>query len=59
MNKPWHEQNRMRRNATIEQRLAWHIEHQRHCQCRPIPQSLVPLLAERQPMDAPPRKRRS
>jgi hypothetical protein len=35
----------MPKNATTEERLAWHQEHQRHSSCRPIPASLRPLLA--------------
>ena len=33
----------MPRTATPEQRLAWHLDHQRHCACRPIPARLVSL----------------
>jgi HEAT repeat protein len=33
----------MPRNATPEQRLAWHLDHQRHCGCRPIPSRLAAL----------------
>jgi hypothetical protein len=48
MNKTWHEHNKMPKNATLEERLAWHQEHQKHCHCRPIPKGLLPLLrAER------------
>ncbi len=41
INKAWHETNRMPQNATLEQRIAWHLEHQKHCQCRPIPEKLL------------------
>lgn len=41
INKAWHEKNRMPKNATLEQRIAWHQEHQKHCQCRPIPEKLL------------------
>ncbi len=36
----WHRRHRMPARATIEQRVAWHLEHQRHCACRPIPKGL-------------------
>jgi dihydrofolate reductase len=42
----------MPRGATEQQRLAWHLEHQRHCNCRPIPKSLA-ALAARQSQRAP------
>ena len=46
-NREWHEQNRMPRNPTLEQRLAWHLAHAQACQCRPIPASLLKLLETR------------
>src|SRR5262249_29872336 len=45
-NKSWHARHRMPKSATTEQRLAWHLEHQKHCQCRPIPESLRLLAAK-------------
>lgn len=39
----WHKQNRMPCNATPQQRVAWHLEHAKHCQCRPIPDSVLAL----------------
>jgi len=33
--------------ATLEQRLAWHRKHARHCGCRPIPAKLLGLMRER------------
>ncbi|HSW88417.1 MAG TPA: hypothetical protein VLG12_04605 [Candidatus Saccharimonadales bacterium] len=40
INREWHEENRMPKNPTIEQRIAWHTEHQKNCNCRPIPPKL-------------------
>ncbi len=34
INVEWHEKNQMPKNATIEQRIEWHMEHLRHCNCR-------------------------
>jgi hypothetical protein len=41
MNKPWHEENKMSLKPTLEQRILWHKEHQKHCACRPAPKSLA------------------
>ncbi len=41
LNKEWHLKHRMPANATIEQRIAWHVEHQKNCSCRPIPKKLL------------------
>jgi hypothetical protein len=42
LNKAWHEEHRIPANATLAQRMQWHLEHRMHCACRPIP----PKLAE-------------
>ena len=34
INKAWHLENKMPKNATIEQRITWHQEHMKHCDCR-------------------------
>jgi len=36
INKVWHEQNRMPKNPSVEQRIAWHLEHSKNCSCRKI-----------------------
>ena len=43
VNAQWHARHPMPRTATPEQALAWHLEHQRHCACRPIPARLASL----------------
>jgi hypothetical protein len=40
LNAEWHAKHRMPRNATPGQRLAWHLEHQKHCACRPLPAAM-------------------
>jgi hypothetical protein len=52
MNVKWHEQHVMPERATLEQRIAWHGEHQLACACRPIPAKLQALM-----LDKPRRKR--
>lgn len=39
--KEWHKKNRMPKSATFEQRVQWHLAHQRHCACRSIPANLL------------------
>lgn len=46
INKEWHEKNKMPKNPTFEQRVKWHLEHQKNCNCRPIPQKLLSEMAE-------------
>jgi hypothetical protein len=38
--KKWHEANPMPKSANLKQRVAWHIEHAKHCGCREIPASI-------------------
>jgi hypothetical protein len=33
--------------ATLEQRIAWHLDHQQSCACRPIPAGLQAELSRR------------
>jgi len=40
LNKGWHAANSMPKNATMAQRVAWHLEHQQNCGCRPIPRTV-------------------
>ena len=40
INKEWHLANRMPVNATIEQRIAWHLKHASECGCRDMPTSI-------------------
>jgi hypothetical protein len=45
MNRDWHEAHVMPKNATIAQRIAWHVEHARVCACRPIPAKVAEAMA--------------
>lgn len=40
INKEWHLANRMPRNPTPQQRLTWHLEHEKNCSCRKMPASM-------------------
>jgi len=40
INKSWHEKNKMPKNASFEERVRWHLEHQKNCSCAPIPEKL-------------------
>jgi hypothetical protein len=47
LNKEWHLAHRMPKNPTEEQRIHWHIEHAKHCQCREIPSWLKTEIKKR------------
>lgn len=49
-NKSWHEKNRMPSNATVQQRIDWHLDHAKACGCRPMPASIIQLIKERRPV---------
>lgn len=34
INKEWHLAHPMPKKASIEQRIEWHLEHSKHCNCR-------------------------
>lgn len=41
INKEWHLKNKMPKNPSFEERVKWHLAHQKNCQCRPIPEKLL------------------
>ena len=47
LNAEWHAAHRMPRNATLEQRLAWHAEHAQSCGCREMPPAIAEELRRR------------
>lgn len=48
INKEWHEKHVMPKNPTFEERLEWHREHQKHCNCRPgFPKKLLEEMKKR------------
>ena len=57
MNKKWHQQHVMPKNAMLNERIAWHREHQKHCACRPIPKKLLERMepSSAEPGDIDPR----
>lgn len=46
INKDWHVVNKMPKNPTSAQRLAWHTEHAANCQCRPFTEDMKKKLTE-------------
>jgi len=49
MNKAWHAKNAMPKNATLDERVAWHKRHAEACTCRQMPASIAAELARRAP----------
>jgi hypothetical protein len=41
LNREWHARHPMPTRPTREQRVAWHLAHQKQCGCRPIPKGLT------------------
>lgn len=44
INPEWHKAHVMPKNATEEQRIAWHVEHAKHCGCREITSGVAELF---------------
>jgi hypothetical protein len=40
INKAWHQTHKLARNATLEQRIEWHIQHSAECGCRQPPPTI-------------------
>jgi len=46
MNAAWHRAHVMPKNATPQQRLDWHLEHQKRCGCRKLTAAQKAKLVE-------------
>lgn len=47
LNREWHLAHVMPRNATLEERLNWHLAHAANCACREMPPSIRKELEAR------------
>jgi hypothetical protein len=48
INAGWHKLHPMPDNATIDQRIEWHLQHLQHCQCRTdLPEKLKEEMKKR------------
>ncbi len=47
INAEWHKANRMPPKATLEQRIKWHLEHQKACGCREMPAKIAAEIKKR------------
>lgn len=52
MNKEWHDAHKLPRNATLEERINWHMLHAENCGCREMPDGIRREL-EARGWDAP------
>jgi hypothetical protein len=49
MNTGWHKLHPMPHHATTDQRIEWHLQHLRHCQCRTdLPQKIKEEIQKRE-----------
>ena len=46
INKEWHLANKMPKNPTREERMLWHREHLKHCDCRAPSEKIQKELEE-------------
>ncbi len=47
LNKEWHLEHKMPKKPSVEQQISWHLEHQKYCQCAPIPKKLLEEIKKR------------
>lgn len=59
LNAGWHHDHPMPPNATLQQRIDWHLEHAAACACRGIPENLKALVEARRSELAAEREPRS
>ena len=47
MNAEWHRAHVLGLGASVDDRVAWHLEHARACACRPVPDDIAELIRAR------------
>jgi hypothetical protein len=52
LNKEWHLQHPMPKNPTLDERIAWHIAHAKHCMCREMPDKIKEEIKKKKPTSA-------
>jgi hypothetical protein len=46
LNKTWHLAHPMPKNATLQQRVVWHLEHKKNCSCRDMPEKIKAAIVK-------------
>ena len=47
INAKWHLSNKMPKNPSLDQRVKWHVEHARNCNCRPLDGKMLEEVKKR------------
>jgi hypothetical protein len=47
VNAVWHDAHPMPKGATLDQRIAWHVEHAKSCGCRDVPSGIKAEMERR------------
>ena len=47
INAVWHKANRMPNNATLDQKIKWHLEHSKNCDCRLLSGKILEEIKKR------------
>lgn len=47
VNKDWHLANKMPKRPTLDQRIEWHLDHSKNCQCRPLDAKILEEIKKR------------
>jgi hypothetical protein len=47
INKDWHEKNLISKNATVDQKITWHLDHAQNCNCRPLGGKILEEIKKR------------
>lgn len=47
LNAAWHLQHKMPKNATLDQKVKWHLAHAKNCQCRPLHGKILEEIKKR------------
>jgi hypothetical protein len=47
LNRDWHLAHKMPQNPTLDQRVAWHLDHAKNCSCRKLEGKILDEIKKR------------
>jgi hypothetical protein len=47
INAKWHLANKMPKNPNLDQRIKWHLEHVKNCDCHPLDGKILEEIKKR------------
>jgi hypothetical protein len=53
INADWHTKSKMPKNPSLDERIKWHLNHVKHCNCRPLGGKILEEVKRRDLLEKP------